>query len=53
MPSIVAPRIEEFSVDLTFHLQGETQEYDLEVIGLTADETLALFVLDREQSSRT
>ena len=53
VPSIVALRIEEFSVDLTFHLQGETQEYDLEVIGLTADETLALFVLDREQSSRT
>ena len=49
----MALKIEEFSVDSTFHLQEETQEYDLEVIGLTADETLALFVLDREQSSRT
>ena len=52
MPSIVALKIKEFSVDSTFHLQEETQEYDLEGIGLTADETLALFVLNREQFSR-
>ena len=45
-----------FRWDSTFHLQGETQGCDLEVIGLTGYESLALCVcvcvLNREQSSK-